>query len=90
LASQAVATASFTWLFVHPSFRRKGVATVLVTEMLGRLARPVTLSVAAGNFAARSLYERIGFTIKREFTGYFHGIACKVAKLRYWGLTLLK
>lgn len=74
-----------TWLFVHPSFRRKGVATALVTELLGRLTRPVTLNVAIDNLAARSLYERIGFALEREFTGHFQGVACRVAKLRYRG-----
>src|SRR5689334_12907142 len=30
-----------TWLFVHPSFRRRGVATALVQSMLSQLDRPI-------------------------------------------------
>jgi ribosomal protein S18 acetylase RimI-like enzyme len=72
-----------TWLFVHPAFRRKGVATALVREMLGRLQQPVTLNVMMSNAPARNLYERIGFKVEREFQGNFQGNPCKVAKLRY-------
>lgn len=72
-----------TWLFVHPEFRRKGIATALVREMLGRLPQPVTLNVVASNTPARALYERIGFAVDREFVGSFQGNACAVVKLRY-------
>ena len=72
-----------TWLFVHPAFRRRGVATGLVRDMLARLQQPVTLNVMASNFAARALYERIGFSVEREFQGNFQGKPCNVARLRY-------
>lgn len=72
-----------TWLFVHPSFRRNGIATSLVRFMLGRLAEPVTLNVMSGNVSARALYERIGFKVEREFQGHFQGNPCNVAKLIY-------
>jgi ribosomal protein S18 acetylase RimI-like enzyme len=72
-----------TWLFVHPEFRRRGVATALIREMLVRLQRPITLNVMAGNIPARALYERIGFSVEREFQGDFQGRPCSVAKLRY-------
>ena len=72
-----------TWLFVHPAFRRKGVATALVREMLTRLHQPVTLNVMMSNTPARTLYERIGFKVEREFQGNFQGNPCNVAKLRY-------
>jgi len=72
-----------TWLFVHPEFRRRGVATALIREMLVWLQRPITLNVMAGNIPARALYERIGFSIEREFQGHFQGRLCSVAKLRY-------
>ncbi|MEO8005452.1 MAG: N-acetyltransferase [Betaproteobacteria bacterium] len=72
-----------TWLFVHPSCRRRGVATALIGEMLGRLAGPVTLNVATSNAAACALYQRMGFTVEREFTGQFQGTLCKVARLRH-------
>jgi len=74
---------SITWLFVHPSFRRMGVATALVRTIVARLKPPVTLNVVGTNAAARALYERIGFKLEREFTGLFHGRPCPVARLRY-------
>jgi ribosomal protein S18 acetylase RimI-like enzyme len=72
-----------TWLFAHPVFRRKGVATALVRHVLAQLESPVTLNVAMSNAAARALYERIGFKVEREFQGNFQGIPCRVAKLTY-------
>jgi hypothetical protein len=33
--------------------------------------------------AAYTLYQRLGFTVEREFVGQFNGHACPVAKLRY-------
>lgn len=72
-----------TWLFVHPSHRRKGVATALVRELLARLDGTITLNVATSNAAARSLYERLGFAVEREFIGQFNGHSCPVAKLYY-------
>jgi len=72
-----------TWLFVHPAFRRKGIATLLVRGMLGRLKEPVTLNVMTSNIPARALYEAIGFHVEREFRGNFQGNPCRVAKLFY-------
>ena len=72
-----------TWLFVHPVFRRNGVATALVHAMLARLRKPVTLNVIMSNTPARAFYERIGFSLEREFQGNFQGNPCSVAKLRY-------
>lgn len=72
-----------SWLFVHPDHRRKGVATALVRAITSRLHGPVTLNVATENIAARSLYERLGFRIEREFIGDFKGQACPVSRLRY-------
>jgi ribosomal protein S18 acetylase RimI-like enzyme len=71
-----------TWLFVHPASRRSGVATALLVELLARLERPATLNVAAGNAPARSLYERLGFQVVREFAGSFQGAPCNVVKLQ--------
>jgi ribosomal protein S18 acetylase RimI-like enzyme len=72
-----------TWLFVHPNDRRRGVADALVRELLARLDGTITLNVATTNAAARNLYEHLGFTVEREFTGQFNGHSCPVAKLRY-------
>jgi len=72
-----------TWLFVHPAFRRKGVATALIREILGCLGGTVMLNVVMTNSAALALYHRNGFTIEREFAGQFQGTPCIVAKLRH-------
>jgi putative acetyltransferase len=72
-----------TWLFVHPSYRRQGVATALLRDMLKRLEGPVTLNVAMSNHAALALYQRSGFAVEREFVGQVQGNSCKVAKLRH-------
>src|SRR5277367_247311 len=67
-----------SWLFVHPAHRRKGVATALVRAITTRLNGPITLNVATENIAARSLYERLGFTVERELIGDFKGHPCPV------------
>jgi len=74
---------SITWLFVHPEYRRKGIAHALVLEMLERLVGTITLNVATTNVAAYNLYQRLGFTVEREFVGQFNGHACPVARLRF-------
>lgn len=53
-------------MYVAPAGRRRGVARALVGEVLAQArrlpgARQVTLGVEAGNTAARSLYEAMGF-----------------------------
>jgi len=70
-----------TWLFVHPGFRRRGVASGLLSQLLATLHRPVALNVASTNARARALYRQFGFRVEREFMGSFQGTPCPVAKL---------
>ena len=70
-----------SWLFVHPAHRRKGVAWMLLVEILKGLRGAITLNVAAGNHAARKLYEDLGFTVSRAFTGQFNGHAVEIITL---------
>ncbi len=55
-----------TSLYVHPSYRRSGIARSLMERLLFRAAegglRSVRLEVVAGNRKAIALYERLGFT----------------------------
>ena len=60
-------------LFVHPESRRKGVATSLIREILGRLEGTITLHIARNNGPAKYLYQGLGFTVGKEFTGNFNG-----------------
>jgi len=52
-------------IYVHPSFWRRGVGRVLLTESLSRLRahgfEKVTLWVLAENNSARRFYQRMGF-----------------------------
>ena len=60
---------------VLPDFRRHGIATALLTHVLGegvRLgARRATLEVRRSNEAARALYERFGFTVAGVRQAYY-------------------
>ncbi len=51
---------------VLPEFRGRGIATHLIGELQAEarsFGRGVTLQVDRGNTPARSLYERLGFTV---------------------------
>jgi ribosomal protein S18 acetylase RimI-like enzyme len=58
-----------SWVYVHPTHRRRGVAIALVSEMLRRIDGTATLNVGKNNQAARALYQRLGFVVEKEFTG---------------------
>jgi ribosomal protein S18 acetylase RimI-like enzyme len=72
-----------TWLFVHPAYRRQGVAASLLQHVVTGLSGEITLNVAKLNQPALRLYERLGFTIDREFTGNFNGHEIQAVKLRH-------
>jgi ribosomal-protein-alanine N-acetyltransferase len=54
-------------LAVHPDFRRRGIATALMKEILDELrergCRLLYLEVRSSNFIARRFYESLGFWI---------------------------
>jgi ribosomal protein S18 acetylase RimI-like enzyme len=55
-------------IFIDAPFRRRGIGTRLITDLIGRAARngqPMTLAVVRQNPALR-LYERLGFRIADE------------------------
>ncbi len=49
----------------HPDYRKQGIATMLLNDVLGDLkegsCRNMYLEVRASNFAAKKLYEKFGF-----------------------------
>jgi mycothiol synthase len=56
---------------VDPDFQRRGLATALVTRTLAALNGPVRLNTEGHDPAgARSLYERLGFRVIREYRRY--------------------
>jgi ribosomal protein S18 acetylase RimI-like enzyme len=72
-----------SWLFVHPDFRRRGLGSLLLREVMAPLCGAVELNVAKNNQPARALYEKAGFKVAKEFVGEWNGYECQVARLRY-------
>ena len=62
-----------SWLFVHPNHRRKGVAKLIIEQILSQLTGTIKLNVAKNNIAAMALYNKFGFKIEREFEGNYNG-----------------
>jgi ribosomal-protein-alanine N-acetyltransferase len=68
----AAPTVHVAELVVAPRARRRGHASALLATLLGEHpGATVTLTVAADNTAARSLYERFGFEVERTLPEYF-------------------
>jgi ribosomal-protein-alanine N-acetyltransferase len=62
-------------LAILPVFRRQGLATALLAEVLAEAARlgcaRATLEVRRSNHAARALYERLGFAVHGVRRDYY-------------------
>jgi len=62
-------------LAVHPDFRRRGIATVLVEEVLNGLREKGCkfsfLEVRASNIGAKKFYERFGFRVVGVRRNYY-------------------
>lgn len=62
-------------LAVHPDYRRRGVATALMKELLERFksegARAARLEVQVSNKAAINLYRKLGFKTISVARGYY-------------------
>lgn len=62
-------------LAVSPASRRRGLATLLLSEIMAEArregARQATLEVRASNTAAIELYMRLGFTVSARRPGYY-------------------
>ncbi len=71
-----------SWMFVHPHHRRKGAARLILEHILASLKGTVKLNVFANNLAARTLYERYGFDVEREFVGNLNGYKTSAMTMR--------
>jgi ribosomal-protein-alanine N-acetyltransferase len=60
---------------IHPQWRRRGAATLLVQQLLDEArragSRVVLLEVRRSNHAALGLYRRFGFEVTRVRPGYY-------------------
>lgn len=60
---------------VDPPYRRQGIGTALVTNILGRLrtrgAKHVRLEVRKSNLSARQFYMKLGFVEREEIPFYY-------------------
>lgn len=60
--------ATVVGMYVHPEYRRRGIAARLLSAVLDRLERlpgleQIQLSVTVGNDGALALYQRVGFEV---------------------------
>ena len=68
-------TARLENLAVHPDFRRRGVATELLRELLGVVrangGSEMTLEVRSENQEAQNLYRKFGFTVSGKHPQFY-------------------
>jgi len=77
---------AFVWgMWVEPASRGNGVASRILERLLEHAdaeGRSVVLHVTEGNDAARALYERHGFTHKREVQPLREGSTVRIHTMR--------
>ncbi len=71
-----------SWLFVHPDFRRKGVARKLITKLTEEHSHPLKLNIVKNNHAAMSLYLDLGFKAFEGFVGKMYGQAIPAVRMK--------
>jgi len=60
-------------LFVHPSFRGKGVGKSLLEFLLSKVTGSVILYIAKTNAPAKKFYNNYGFKVVNEFQTTYNG-----------------
>jgi tRNA threonylcarbamoyl adenosine modification protein YeaZ len=77
IARRAADEAEIITIGALPEARRRRVATQLIGNLIGRLAsagvRSLFIEVAAGNAAARGLYDALGFNTAGRRASYYEG-----------------
>ena len=61
------------WLYVHPSYQRKGIGRKLLRFALERMDYPIKVSLLSKNHRALNLYEKEGFSIIKTKKGKLSG-----------------
>lgn len=61
------------WLYVAPEHFRKGVGAALLNHAIKTQPEIHELEVLEGNHPARSLYEKMGFTVRETVSGKMPG-----------------
>lgn len=61
------------WLYVAPEYQHRGIATALIRHCLERFPHIEAIEVLRGNEPARSLYEKMGFTVVETLSGVMPG-----------------
>ena len=61
------------WLYVHPSYQRKGIGRKLLRIALERMDYPIKVSLLSNNHRAFNLYEKEGFSIIKTKKGKLSG-----------------
>jgi len=72
-----------SWLFVHPDHRGNKIGQLLISHILSNLSGIVALNVAHSNLAAKNLYQKLGFTVKKEFEGKYQDKRIIVNRMEY-------
>ncbi|MCG8306247.1 MAG: GNAT family N-acetyltransferase [Cytophagales bacterium] len=71
-----------SWLFVHPDFRRRGIARKLLLKLIGENNNCLMLSIVKSNHAAMSLYLDLGFRVFEEFEGRMYGYKIPAVRMK--------
>ena len=56
---------------VHPAYRRRGIGTGLVAEVLKRTAGYARVEVRESNERAKKFYKHLGFSLQTIIPGYY-------------------
>ncbi len=61
-------------IYVHPKFRRMGIARTMLDFLLSEIEGDASLNVAKSNYPAKKLYEEYGFEVENEFSTSYNGV----------------